>query len=54
MKAKVLRAFKDKHNGKMYQIGEEITITKDRYEEILTVGNLVEEIKKEAKVKREA
>ena len=54
MKAKVLRTFKDKHNGKTYNAGDVITISKDRYEEILTVGNLVEEIKKEAKVEREA
>lgn len=53
MKAKVLRAFKDKHNGKIYKAGDVITVSKDRYEEILTVGNLVEEIKK-AKVEREA
>lgn len=47
MKAKVLRAFKDKHNGKIYKAGDVITISKDRFEEILTVANLVEEIKKE-------
>lgn len=52
MKAKVLKAFKDKHNGKVYKAGETLTISKERYEEILSVGNLVEEIKK-AKVERE-
>lgn len=49
MKAKVLTKFKDKHNGKVYQVGEVITISKERYEEILTVAPLVEEVKAKAK-----
>ena len=49
MKAKVLSKFKDKYNGKVYKPGEVITISKERYEEILTVGNLVEEIKTKKK-----
>lgn len=53
MKAKVLHTFKDKHNGRLHKAGDVITISKERYEEILTVGNLVEEIKK-AKAEREA
>ena len=53
MKAKVLQAFKDKHSGRLHKAGDVITISKERYEEILTVGKLVEEIKK-AKAEREA
>jgi len=45
MRAKVLAKFKDKHNGKIYAVGDMITISKERYEEIQSVGNLVEEIK---------
>lgn len=44
MKAKVLKKFIDKHNGKVYQVGDVITISKKRFAEILTVGNLVEEV----------
>lgn len=44
MKAKVLKRFKDKHNGKIYERGEVITISKKRYEEILTVAPLVEQV----------
>ena len=49
MRAKVLSKFKDKHNGKVYKPGEVITISKERYEEILTVGKLVEEVKPKKK-----
>lgn len=49
MKAKVLSKFRDKHNGKVYKPGEVITISKDRFEEILTVAPLVEEIKPKKK-----
>jgi hypothetical protein len=45
MKAKVLKRFKDKHNGKVYEPGEIITISKKRFNEILEVDVLVEEIK---------
>lgn len=47
MKAKVLKRFKDKHNGKIYEPGEIITISKKRFAEILEVGVLVEEVKNE-------
>ena len=46
MRAKVLRTFKDKYSGKTYEVGQTITVTKERFEEILTVGNLVEKIEK--------
>ncbi len=45
MKAKVLKRFKDKHNGKIYEPGEIITISKKRFNEILEVDVLVEEVK---------
>lgn len=45
MKAKVLKRFKDKHNGRVYEAGEIITISKKRFAEILEVGVLVEEVK---------
>lgn len=48
MKVAVLKKFKDKHNGKIHEVGDVLTISKERYEEILTVGELVEEIKKNA------
>lgn len=52
MKAKVLKRFKDKYTGKSYEAGEVITISKDRFEEILTVDVLVEKV--ETKKKAEA
>ena len=47
MKVKVLKKFIDKHNGKVYNVGDELNITKKRYNEILSVDVLVEEIKEE-------
>ena len=44
MKAKVLKPFKDKNNGKIYEVGEVITISKKRFAEILEVDVLVEEV----------
>lgn len=44
MKAKVLKRFKDKYNGKIYEAGEIITISKKRFNEILKVDALVEEV----------
>ena len=45
MKAKVLKRFKDKYNGKIYELGEIITVSKKRFNEILEVDVLVEEVK---------
>lgn len=45
MKAKVIREFVDKYTNELYAVGREITVTKDRYEEIRRVGDFVEEIK---------
>lgn len=44
MKAKVLKKFIDKHNGKVYKEGQVINVTKERFDEILTVDKLVEEV----------
>lgn len=49
MKAKVLRRFKDKYSGKVYKVDEVITISKDRFEEILTVAPLVEKVETKKK-----
>lgn len=45
MKAKVIAKFKDKHTGKVHKVGEVLTISKERFEEILKVAPLVEEVK---------
>ncbi len=47
MKAKVLKKFKDKHNGKVYQPGDIITVSKKRFAEILETDVLVEEATEE-------
>ena len=44
MKAKVLQLFRDKHTGELHAEGSTITISKERYEEILSVGPLVEAV----------
>lgn len=44
MKAKVLQKFKDKHTGEIHKVGDVITISEERFEEILTVAPLVEAI----------
>ena len=49
MKVRVLKPFKDKYTGEYYKVGRVLEdITKERFEEILTVDELVEEIKEEA------
>lgn len=46
MKVRVLKNFRDKYDkNKHYKVGEEIEITKKRFNEILKVDKLVEEIK---------
>lgn len=49
MKAKVLQRFKDKYSGKVYKVGETITISKERFEEILKVAPLVEKVETKKK-----
>ena len=47
MKAKVLKDFKDKYTGRRYKEGETISVSKERFDEILTVDNLVEAVAEE-------
>ena len=47
MKVKVLKTFQDKYTGEIYKAGETITVSKERFEEILTVDKLVEEAAEE-------
>ena len=56
MKVKVLKDFKDKYTGEYYKAGATITVTEERFNEILTVGKLVETIpeKKPARKKKAA
>lgn len=49
MKVKVIEEFKDKYTKKIHTLNKVMEITKERYDEILTVGNFVEEIKEEPK-----
>ena len=49
MKAKVIKAFRDKHTNEMYKPGDVLTIPKKRFEEILKTAPLVEEIKEAEK-----
>lgn len=48
MKVKVLKPFRDKVTGEMHKVGEEFTCTKKRYNEILSVDELIEEVKEES------
>lgn len=54
MKAKVLKQFKDKYSGKIHEAGDVLTISKERFEEILKVDLLVEEVKEPKKAKNTA
>lgn len=44
MKVKVLKKFRDKNTGEMYEEGQVIEVTKKRHDEILTVGKLIEAV----------
>jgi hypothetical protein len=44
MKVKVLKKFIDKHSGEIHEEGKILTVSKDRFDEILKVGKFVEEI----------
>lgn len=47
MKVKVIKIYRDKHSRTLHKPGEELTISKERYEEINSTarGIFVEEIK---------
>ena len=49
MKVRVLERFKDLKENVMREIGDEFIVSKSRYEEILTAGDLIEEVAEEAK-----
>lgn len=49
MKVKVLKVFRDKETNELRKPGDEFTCTKKRYNEILSVDTLIEEIKEEVK-----
>lgn len=44
MKVKVLHKFTDKYTGEHYKRGDVLDITEERYQEIMSVGNLVYKI----------
>lgn len=44
MKVKVISSFRDKNTKVIHQPGEELEISKERADEILKVGNFIEEI----------
>lgn len=48
MKVKVLTKFKDRYTGEIHKANKEMTISKERFEEILSVGPFVEEIVEES------
>ena len=54
MKVKVLKRFRDKYSGKYYKANDIIVISKERFEEIQKVDNLVEEVKDIKKAKSTA
>lgn len=41
MRVKVTHRFYDRHTRKIHRVGEEMTITQERYEEIMSVGAFV-------------
>ena len=49
MKAKVLKDFRDKYSGELHKAGKVLTISRERFDEILTVAPLVEEVKTKSK-----
>lgn len=52
MKAKVIKPFRDQYSGEVYKAGDVLTITRERYEEILKTAPLVEETQKPKKAKK--
>ena len=49
MKVKTKKSFIDKHTGKVHKAGEVFTVTKERFDEIQKVGDLVEVVVEEKK-----
>lgn len=44
MRAIVLETFKDKHTGELHEKGSTVTVSKERFKEILTVGPFIEAV----------
>ena len=53
MKVRVLKRFKDVHTGELHLKGTTINISKERFEEIRTVGSFVEAETGKSKKKKE-
>ena len=49
MKVKVIKKFRDKVTGELRKVDDEFNCTKKRFDEILSVDKLIEEIKEEKK-----
>ena len=47
MKAKVVQKFIDKHTGEVRDVNDEFTCTKKRFNEILSAGDFVVEVKED-------
>ena len=55
MKVKTKKSFIDKHTGKVHKAGEVFTVTKERFDEIQKVADLVEVVvEKKAKAEKKA
>lgn len=51
---KALKNFRDKHTGKIRKEGDIFKVTKERFDEIITVGVLVEKYTEPAKAEAKA
>jgi hypothetical protein len=47
MKVKVIKPFRDKETNEARKVGDEFTCTKKRFNEILSVGEFVKEVKEQ-------
>lgn len=55
MKVKTKKSFIDKHTGKVHKVGEVFTVTKERFDEIQKVADLVEVVvEKKTKAEKKA
>ncbi len=45
MKVKVTKKFVDKYNKTLYEVGDTIDLTKERYQEIQSVGDFVKKVR---------
>lgn len=48
MQVRVLKRFKDKKTGEIHKVNDVIKVSKQRFEEILTKGKLVEKVEESA------